>query len=73
MHSVARIYIQNFYSSGKRFAGLSKKLIQDNKFKEVAGEVIAVTTGVRCYLEPMQSVLPSHLEGEAAGEKFLHV
>ncbi|KAL3787950.1 hypothetical protein ACHAWO_001099 [Cyclotella atomus] len=57
-------------NSGRRFVHLLKKLIQDNKFKEVAGEVIAMTTGVQCYLELMQSVVSSHLEGEAADKRF---
>lgn len=58
-----------YLEKGRRLVRLSKMLIQNSEYKEVAGEVIAVVTGVRCYLEPMQAVLPAHLEGEAASMK----
>lgn len=51
---------------GRRFLRLSRLLIQDPKFREVAGEVIFVTTSLQTYLEPMQAVLPGYLEGESA-------
>ena len=55
---------QGDFENGRRFVRLAKMLIENPKFKEAAGEVLCITTGIQCYLEPLQSTILFHMEGE---------
>ena len=55
---------QGDFKNGRRFARLAKLLIKNPKFKEAAGEVFCITTAILGFFEPLQSIIPFHLEGE---------
>ncbi|KAL7469039.1 hypothetical protein ACHAXS_009282 [Conticribra weissflogii] len=69
MSAIGFVYFGSMLASlgqlreGYRFAKLAKKLIQRFGSKEMAGEVIAISSQTIGYIEPLQSIVEFHLEG----------
>jgi hypothetical protein len=49
---------------GYRFAKLAEMLLDKHKFLDSAGEVIWLSTQLRIYIEPCQSAMECHKEGQ---------
>mmetsp|Transcript_27277 Transcript_27277/g.55696 ORF Transcript_27277/g.55696 Transcript_27277/m.55696 type:complete len:340 (-) Transcript_27277:37-1056(-) len=69
MSAIGFVYFGSMLASlgqlreGYRFANLAKKLVQRFGSKEMAGEVIAISSQTIGYIEPMQSIILFHAEG----------
>ncbi|KAL7461781.1 hypothetical protein ACHAXS_002187, partial [Conticribra weissflogii] len=69
MSAIGFVYFGSMLASlgqlreGYRFANLAKKLVQRFGSKEMAGEVIAISSQTIGYIEPMQSIIQFHAEG----------
>jgi len=61
-----------YIRDGCRYARIGRKLFDRIGTKEVAGEVIAISTQMICFIEPLQATVESHLQGQtfalAAGD-----
>ena len=61
-----------YIRDGCRYARIGRKLFDRIGTKEVAGEVIAISTQMMCFVEPLQATIESHLHGQtialAAGD-----
>ena len=61
-----------YIPDGYRYARIGRELFDRIGTKEVAGEVIAISTQMMCFIEPLQATVESHLQGQtlalAAGD-----
>ncbi|KAL7547548.1 hypothetical protein ACHAWF_010831 [Thalassiosira exigua] len=52
------------FDEARRYVGIAQKLSERKAFNECGGDVVCVGTQVMCFLEPVQSLLEKHVEGQ---------
>lgn len=61
-----------YIKDGCHYVKIALKMLDKFGTKEIAGEVIAIATQIKCFVQPVQATLESHLQGHtiamAAGD-----